>query len=229
VKGYLLKEYGSWSVLSIAFLIGLGVTRGFSWQAVPLFLSLGLLVNSKQALSKWIRKTWDRGPLLIFIGQIAVAAAILLLLFGTDIMRLLPLLVFPAGYLLSNKLSGEHGILTELLGFVLLSLAAVLAKFLIINGLDVRLFVAVALYFCAGVFKIKAVLRKKTSDRITAAAYALFAAIVYHRMHIPVIILLPLIENIIVSATLYRVPLRTTGWIEVAKSLAFLWLMIAFF
>jgi len=49
-KGYILKEYGSWSVLTVAFLIGLGVTRELPWQALPLFIALGLLVNSKQAL-----------------------------------------------------------------------------------------------------------------------------------------------------------------------------------
>lgn len=229
VKGYFLKEYGSWSVLSIAFLTGLGVSRSIPWQAVPLFFSLGLLINSKQALTKWVRKAGDRTSYLIFLGQIAVAAVILTVLFGADIMRLLPLLVFPAGYLLSNKLAGEHGLMTEVLGFALLSLAAVLAKFLITNGLDVWLFVAVALYFTAGVSKIKAVLRGKMRDRVAAILHVLASIGIYRLMHIPVIILLPLVENIIASTTLYRVRLRTTGWIEVAKSLAFLWFMIAFF
>jgi hypothetical protein len=77
--------------------------------------------------------------LAIFAGQVGVAIAILLAIFGSDIPRLLPL-VIPAGYLLSSKIAGEHSILTELLGFTLLSLAAVLVKFLLTNGLDVRLF-----------------------------------------------------------------------------------------
>jgi hypothetical protein len=50
--GYVLKEYGSWSVLAVAFLTGLGVSRAFPWQAVPVFVALGLLVNSKQAYTK---------------------------------------------------------------------------------------------------------------------------------------------------------------------------------
>jgi hypothetical protein len=45
-------------------------------------------------------------------------------------------------------------------------------------------------------------------------------------MHIPVIILLPLVDNLIVAATLYKVKLQTTGWIEVAKSLTVLALFI---
>ncbi len=229
VKGYVLKEYGSWSVLTIAYLVGLGVSRSFSWKVVPLFLALGLLINSKQALMKWLRRITDGASLAIFTGQIGVATAILLTIFGSDIPRLLPLLVIPVGYLLLNKIAGEHSILTELLGFTLLSLAAVLAKFLLTNGLDVRLFIAVMLYFTAGVFKIKAVLFKKTQDRVVAGVYVVFSVFIYHLMHIPIIILLPLIDNILASAALYRVRLQTTGWIEVGKSLAFLWLMIFYF
>lgn len=228
-KGYILKEYGSWSVLIVAFLAGLGVSRAFPWKAIPLLLALGLLINSKQAYTKWVRGKGDRKPLFVFLGQISIGAAILLALFGNSMPQLLPLLIFPAAYLLMNRFAGEHHILTELLGFALLSLAAVLAKFLVVQGVDVRLFAATALYFMAGVFKVKAVLFRKTRDRIFAVLYILFAGIVYQRFHIAFIILLPLAENVVMAATLYKVRLQTTGWIEVAKSLAFLGLMIAFF
>ncbi len=226
-RGYFLKEYGSWSVLIIAYLIGLGVSHAFAWAALPLFLALGLLINSKQAFMKWMRRTGDRTSLAILLGQIAAAAVILVGVFWSELPRLLPLLVFPALYLFMNKLKGEHFVLTEVLGFTLLSLAAVLAKFLLTDGLDVRLFLGVALYFSAGVFKIKAVLLKKTRDRVLTIIAVGVAAVVYHRMHIPIIILLPLVDNVIVAATLYRVKLQTTGWIEVAKSLTFLGLFVA--
>jgi hypothetical protein len=228
-KGYILKEYGSWSVLTVASLAGLGVSRAFPWQAVPLFLALGLLINSKQAYAKWMRGKGDRAPLLVFLGQVAVATAVLLALFSESLPQVLPLLVFPVAYLLMNRFAGEHHVLTELLGFALLSLAAVLAKFLVVQGVDVRLFAATALYFTAGVFKVKAVLFRKTRDRILAVLYILLSSIVYKRFQIPLVILLPLAENIVMAATLYKVRLQTTGWIEVAKSLAFLGLMIAYF
>jgi len=228
-KGYFLKEYGSWSVLTVAFIIGLGVSRAFPWQAVPLYLALGLLINSKQAFTKWVRKTDDRIPLGIFLCQVAMAALILFALFGGSIPQLLPLLVLPAAYLLMNRLAGEHFIVTELLGFALLSLAAVLAKFLVVQGVDVRLFVATALYFTAGVFKVKAVLVKKLRNRVMTVLYVLFAVYFYRRFHIAVIVLLPLVENIVMAVTLYKVRLQTTGWIEVAKSLAFLGLMVYYF
>jgi len=228
-KGYLLKEYGSWSVLTIAYLIGLGVSGRFSWQAVPVFLALGLLINSKQTFTKLIRRAADRASLAIFFGQLFIATVILLAVFNRDIPRLLPLLVFPAAYLVMSAIAGEHFVLTELLGFVLLSLAAVLAKFLLTGGLDIRLFAGVALYFAAGVFKIKAVLLKKTVDRILTVVAVVFAAFAYHGMHLRLIILLPLLDNLIVAAALYRAKLQTTGWIEVVKSLLFLGLFIYYF
>jgi len=228
-KGYILKEYGSWSVLIVAYLIGIGVSKAFTWKVIPLFLALGLLINSKQAYTKWSRRTEDRKSLIIFVGHVAAATIVLLAVFGSDIPMLLPLLIFPLAYLLMNKFAGEHFILTEALGFALLSLSAVLAKFLLTGGLDVRLFVGTALYFMAGVFKVKAVLLKKKKDRILSVVYVIFAALVYHRMHIPVIILLPLVDNLIVSASPYKVKLQTTGWIEVGKSLIFLSLFIYYY
>jgi hypothetical protein len=229
VKGYVLKEYGSWSVLIIAFLIGAGVSRAFSWALLPLFAALGLLINSKQAFMKWLRKTSDREALAIFLGQVALATVILMVIFRGDIPRLLPLLLIPAAYLVSNKLAGEHFILTELLGFALLSLAAVLAKFLLTNGLDVRLFVGVALYFTAGVFKVKTLLLRKTQDRILGVLYIFLSVYIYHQMHIPLIILLPFADNLVVAARPYKVKLRTTGWIEVAKGFVFLSLFIYYY
>lgn len=228
-RGYFLKEYGSWSVLIIAYLIGLGVSQAFAWAALPLFLALGLLINSKQAFMKWMRGSGDRTSLVVLLGQIVVAAALLAGIFRSDVPRLLPLLIFPALYLFMTKLKGEHFVLTEVLGFTLLSLAAVLAKFLLTDDLDARLFLGVALYFSAGVFKIKVMLLKKTGDRVLTAFAVVFAVVAYHWMRIPIIILLPLVDNLVVSAAPYRVKLRTTGWIEVAKSLAFLGLFIAYF
>jgi hypothetical protein len=229
-KGYFLKEYGSWSVLITAYIIGLSVSRGeMTWLALPLFLALGLLINSKQPFTIWTRRKGDTQALLVFLGHIIAATVLLLAIFGKDVPRLLPLLVFPAAYLLMNRLAGEHFVLTEVLGFALISLAAVLAKFLITNGLDVRLFVAVALYFTAGVFKVKALLRKRVQDRIFTALYVFFAVVMYRGFHISLVILLPLLDNLVVAARPYKVKLQTTGWIEVAKSLLFLGLMVWFY
>ena len=228
-KGYFLREYGAWSVLIASYLIGVGVSHTFAWSIFPLFLALALLINAKPAFMKWARKADGGKALFIFLCQIIVSALIMTAIYREDIPRLLPLLVFPAAYLLLNKLAGEHFILTELMGFVLISLAAVLAKFLLTKGLDVRLLVGVALYFTAGVFKVKTLLLKKTRERVLTVLYVILSVFVYHRMHIPLIILLPLVDNLVVAATLYRVKLQTTGWIEVVKSLVFLSLFIYYY
>ena len=229
IKGHILKEYGAWSVLIIVSLIGVGVSRAYSWTLIPLFLALGLLINSKQAYMKWIRRTEDKTSLAIYLGQIVFAAVILLAVFSTNIPRLLPLLVVPGAYLLMSKLAGEHFILTEVLGFALLSLAAVLVKFLLTDHLDLRLFLGVALYFTANVFKVKTLLLRKMQYRVLTVLYAAFAVFVYWRMQIPIIVLLPLTDNIIAASTLYKVKLQTVGWMEVAKSLTFLGLFIAYY
>ena len=59
-----------------------------------------------------------------------------------------------------------------------------------------------------------------------AVLYVLFALYAYQRFQISSLVLLPLAENVVMAITLYKVRLQTTGWIEVAKSLAFLVLMI---
>src|ERR1700690_2836637 len=229
IKGYFLKEYGAWSVLITVSLIGVGVSRTLSWTLLPLFLALGLLINSKQAYMKWIRRPEDRTSLAVYLGQIVVATIILLAIFSTDIPRLLPLLIFPGAYLLMNKFAGEHFIITEVLGFALLSLAAVLVKFLLTNDLDFRLFLGVALYFTANVFKVKTLLLRKMQYRVLTVIYAVFAVFVYQLMQIPVIILLPLADNLVAAATLYKVKLQTVGWMEVGKSLLFMGLFIYYY
>jgi YwiC-like protein len=229
-KGYFLKEYGSWSVLIISCLVGLAVSKTFAWQIIPTFLALCLLTNSKSAFEKWVRpRKGNAQTRMVFLGQIIVAGAIFLAVFGGGVVLLLPLLIFPVAYLAMNKLAGEHFIVTELLGFVLISLATVIAKFALTGGVDIRLLVAVAFYFMAGVFKVKSLLLKKMSDRVMTALYLGIAVFAYRRMHISLIILLPLVDNLIVAIVQYKVKLQTTGWIEVAKSFVFLGLMMIFY
>lgn len=224
-RGYILQEYGSWSVLVVAWLSGCGVARACGPRSLALLIGLAFLVNSKQALAVWMRSS-RRQALWVMLAQMAAGAATLFALFGGDSMTLLPLLAIPAAYLASNKIVGEHAIITELLGFALLSVAALLAHNLSSRLLDLRLYAAVALYFTAGVFKIRAVLTSRMLYRILTVVYALFATAAYQQLRVPLIVLLPLAENALAAVTLYKVKLQTTGWIEVAKSLAFLGLLI---
>ena len=88
---------------------------------------------------------------------------------------------------------------------------------------------AAALYFAAGVFKVKILLLKRTRERVIMVLYVLFSIVMYHGYHIPLIILLPFVDNLIVAVAPYKVKLQTTGWIEVVKSLLFLALMAKFY
>jgi hypothetical protein len=228
-RSFILKEYGAWSVLIISALIGLGVSRTFSWPVVPVFLALCLLLNSKQAHALWAYRSGNMQAFGLFIAQVVIAGCIFVAVFRGDVLTLLPLLVFPAAYFLMRWFSGEHFIVTELLGFVVLSLAAVIVKFVLFGGVDVRLFVAVAFYFMAGVFKVKALLSDRARDRIASLLYVPVALVAYRGMHVPLIILLPLFDNLVSAIVPYKLTLQATGWIEVGKSVLFLWLMIAFY
>lgn len=223
-----MREYGSWSVLIISYIIGLGVAGRFTWLSFSVFFALALLVNSKQAFMKWSRNQAERKSLGIFIFQIASGGVILFIAFGERIIDLLPFLVLPFAYLMVNIYMGEHFVLTELLGFALLSLASVIARYSVDGVVDIRLFIAATLYFGAGVFKVKALLLKRGWYRFMAISYVVVAAAVYGALRIPLMIITPLFENVISAAGLYSVRLRTTGWIEVAKAVLFLVLCIAY-
>jgi hypothetical protein len=229
LRNWFLREYGAWSVLIISALAGLGVSKEFSWKAVLILIALSLLVNSKQAYTTWAYQAANKRLFFGFLLQVLVAGGVFVAVFGDDIFTLVPLLFFPVAYLLLCRLAGEHALSTELLGFLVLSLAAIIMKFLMFRGLDVRLFVAVACYFMAGVFKVKALPAHKTKDRIASLLYIMAAAFAYRGMHIPLIILLPLLDNLVAAVAPYRVKLETTGWIEVGKGVVFLGLLTAFY
>ncbi|MDH4233333.1 MAG: hypothetical protein OEW04_15045, partial [Nitrospirota bacterium] len=128
-------------------------------------------------------------------------------------------------YLFCLKFLGEHSILTEISGFVLLSLSSLIAKFTTSGVIDPGLFIAASVFFTAGVFKVRVQFTKGMAQRILMVIYIAFAFTTYWLMHIPVLVLLPLTDNLIFSLTLYRAKLRVTGWLEVLKGVAFLLLM----
>lgn len=228
-KKYVVKEYGLWSVLLVSALVGLAVSKVFMGETIPLLFALGLLANAKQAYTSWAANHEDKRSFGVFGVQIVLAIGIFVVLFGQEVLALLPLLIFPAAYLLLRRLFGERFLLTELLGIMILSLAAVIVKFQLVGEVDARLFGAVACYFMASSFKVKALLSKSIADRVWSVLYLGFALFAYWGMQIPLIILLPLLDNLLAAVAPYQVKLKTTGWIEVAKSLLFLGLMAALY
>lgn len=125
-------------------------------------------------------------------------------------------------------LAGEHAIAAEICGFGLLALSSLIAKFATSGIVDYKLYIAVAVFFIAGVFKVRLQLKKEFPQRVSMILYVAFAVFAYYLIRMPVIILLPLIDNAIFSITLYRIKLKATGWLEVIKGMAFLVLIALF-
>ncbi len=229
MRRYLLREYGSWGVMTISYLTGVGVSGNAGLSALAVFFSLCLLINSKQALTLWMRGAAPgrRISAIVFGAQVAGAAFLpALLVFGSARHFLLYAIV-PLAYIALLLFAGEHHILTEISGFSLLTLSSLIGRYVTSGIADHRLYAAVALFFIAGVFKVRVQLRKDLRHRAGMIIYLAVATLIYSWMKLPLIALLPLAENLFFSLALYRVSLRTTGWIEVAKGLIFLGLMVS--
>jgi hypothetical protein len=61
--------------------------------------------------------------------------------------------------------------------------------------------------------------------RIMMVAYATGSTVLYITFGLPLLLLVPLIDNVLFALTLYRAGLSTTGWLEVSKGLVFLGLL----
>lgn len=227
LKKYILKEYGSWGVVTLSYMTGIIVSSMVTPGAAAVFIAIALYINSKQAFVLWMRRREENTAqaLFIFIAQVVTATVILLLVLGNRLFPLMPYAVVPLAYLLCLRFLGEHALLTEISGFVLLSLSSLVAKLTTSGAIDPALFIAVAVFFTAGVFKVRVQFKKGVEQRILMAVYIAFAFIVYRLLSVPALALLPLLDNLIFSFTLYRVKVRATGWLEVLKGVIFLLLM----
>ncbi len=224
MKNYILREYGSWSVLLFSYVSGIIVAGRIDLDMLLTLLSLCLFVNSKQAFVIWQRLK-RRNALFVFILQLITGFLILILAEGSSIFRLYPFAMIPMLYLLSFIVLTEHNIFTEITGFLTLCLASQLSFFSLTGDIDIRLYLAVSLFFIAGVFKVRVQLKKGIKERALMVAYLICSIISYLLLELNPLILLPLIDNLIFVLTLYRVRLQVTGWIEVTKGVIFLVLL----
>jgi hypothetical protein len=217
--------------MTISFLTGVFVAGEFDPGTVPAFAALCLLINSKQAFTLWMRSTGSdaRVHLLVLAGEVAVAGTLLLTVLGGAPVAFLPYAAVPLVYLVLLRFAGEHNLLTEIAGFSLLSLSALIGKFAASGEIDPRLYLAVAIFFTAGVFRVRIQFRKKFFYRLLMVIYIAFAVVLYRAASLPVIALFPLTDNLLFAAILYRVKVRTTGWLEVAKGTLFLVLMVIYY
>jgi len=227
MKRYILKEYGSWGVMLMAFAAGPAVSGRFSMKALAALLALALFINAKQAFTVWMRSAAAEKamPLTVFLGQGILATALLTAVAGQGITQLIPYAGIPFAYLLCLKLLGEHALPTEVLGFVLLSLSSLIGRFAVSGVIDPRLFLAVAVFFTAGVFKVRIQFRKEARYRMLMIAYLAGSIVIYLTFDLPLLLLVPLADNFLFALIRYRAALSTTGWLEVSKGLAFLVLL----
>jgi len=217
--------------MSISFLTGVLAAGAFALVTVPAFAALCLFINAKQAFTLWMRST---GPeawthLNVFIGEIITAGLLLLIVMADELISFFPYAMIPLAYLALFRFAGEHDLLTEIAGFFLLCLSALIGKFAAVGEIDSRLYLAVAIFFTSGVFKVRIQFRKKLFYRLLMAVYVAFAVLLYRTASLPVVALLPLADNLVFAATIYKIKVRTTGWIEVSKGVLFMVLMAMYY
>jgi hypothetical protein len=100
--------------------------------------------------------------------------------------------------------------------------------FTVTSELSLKLYAAVLLFFGAGIFKVRVRIRKTLKYRWIMVLYCALAVIIYYLFDIPIIILLPLIENIVAVVLMREEKLRTTGYTELIKGIVFV-VLIGFF
>ena len=94
--------------------------------------------------------------------------------------------------------------------------------------MSLKLYAAVLTYFAAGVLKVRAMVKKTVPYRLLMVVYCAAAPAFCYVMNIPVILLLPLVENIVSVIMMREERLRSTGNIELIKGAVFL-ILASFF
>lgn len=230
MKEYLLKEYGSWIVFFFSFLTGLTVSSGPSGLEQVTILIAGLiLVNSKQSLTRLLRRERPKRFLISFILQVLAASILIFITLGSSVLSMAVYALIPILYFILLFTKGEHFFLTEITGFATLSLAGLAADFTATGAVHPQIYLSIAIFFTASVFKIRVQIRKRVIDRALTFLYTGAALLVFQLLELPYIVLLPLLENLIHSITLYSIRLRYQGWIEALKTLIFFSLMTLYY
>lgn len=229
-----VKEWGSWAVFFSSCCTGLitGLhTRpwmtGREFAAVTVLSILGftLLINSKNPLTAAIRSKWERATVQWFLFFCITGIALLIPFLAEGFTTFSIFAVLIASYCVLLYMGKEHHILSELNGFSLLTISAPAVYFAVTGEMSWKLYVAVTVFFSGGVFKIRLRLKKTLLYRWIMILYCVAASIVFYLINIPVILLLPFLENMLTAVWLREEKLRTTGYTELVKSILFILLV----
>ena len=226
-----VKEWGSWAVFSSSCLAGLitGLKtkpwltdRVFAAVTCLTISGLAFLVNSKYPLASALRSKGKKEHVLWFLFFALAGFALLIpfLIEGIKTFQVFAILV--ASYIILLSSGKEHYLATELNGFALLTISAPVVYFAVTGEMSWKLYLAVTAFFSAGVFKVRLRLRKTPLFRLVMILYCIVAAVIFSFIDISVLMLLPFLENIMTSLWMREEKLRTTGNIELLKSVIFI-------
>ena len=226
-----VKEWGSWAVFSSSCLAGLiaGLKtkpwlagRDFTNLTVLAVLGLAFLINAKNPLASALRSKGKKEHIrwFLFFALSGLALLIPFLTDGIKTFQVFALLV--ATYIVMLYSGKEHHLAAELNGFALLTVSAPVVYFAVTGEMSWKLYLAVTVFFSAGVFKVRLRLRKTLLFRLVMILYCIMSAALFYYMNISLLILLPFLDNIMTALWLREEKLSTTGYIELTKGIVFL-------
>jgi hypothetical protein len=239
----IVKEYGSWAVFGsscfTALFAGL-MTR--PWDSGPEFtgttlmtiLGMTLLINAKVPFSSLLRSkaftesgesatgNQNKENLYWFVIFLFAGLAMLTPFLIEGIRYFAGFTFLVATYSLLMFKGKEHHLLAEINGFALLTLSAPITYFTVTGDISMRLYIAVLLFFVAGVLKVRIRIKKTAAYRVAMICYCAASAVSYHLLDISLILLVPLVENVMSAIWMREEKLKTVGDIELAKGILFI-------
>jgi len=231
MKVPVVKEWGSWVVFSSSCLAGLiaGLNtkpwlagRDFARVTVLTVIGLVFLINSKNPLASALRSRGKKRHVRWFLF-FAVTGFVFMIPFLTEGIRAFQIFALLAvTYVVLLSFGKEHHLAAELNGFALLTISAPVVYFAVTGEMSWKLYLAVTVFFSAGVFKVRMRLRKTPLFRLVMVLYCLTSAVLFYYTNISVLILVPLLENIAMALWLREEKLSKTGYTELAKSVLFI-------
>lgn len=203
--------------------------REFSVSILLTVLGLTFLINSKNPLSSFLRARERKKEYFLWFVFFTLIGFLLLIPFLTEgIKKFLIFSVLVLSYIILLARGKEHALISELNGFALITLSAPISYFVITGEMALRLYICVFIFFAAGVFKVRARLKKNFTYRSVMILYCAVSSGLFYLLKISPFILLPLIENIISVIWMKEERLRTTGNTELIKGIIFT-ILLAFF
>lgn len=233
-----VKEHGSWVVFIFSSISGIAagfkvrpwdMERDFFFMPVLTIIGLSFLINAKAPLTWALMTKTEKRAYFTWFAVFSLSGTLFLIPFLYNGLKtfivFLPLVL---SYIILLSLEMEHNLFAELLGFAILALSAPMIYFAVTGEMSYRLYFVVFIYFAGGVFKVRMRLKKNLAYRLIMIFYCAVALLVFKLLNMPVVILLPLIENIAFAIKMRDEKLRTTGNIELFKGLIFTSLLIIF-